>query len=308
MKENLTDLDYFRTKDDIIFYAKGYYHTGDIVIAMPVFWPDPKGDRIHAFGRKYRKDVKEIIRNSELPKSALRVPAKDIVEVFKPRDAFKNFLAESKDSIWRKIALAFIEEGIPFDDIGIFGSYLVGLAEKDGGGLIKDIDFLIYGLANFRKLRDGSFEKIREKLGLGRISEDHIKWHAKKYGQYFEPGPTNFQETLKRKWPSLQIAPGILSTVRFVYKENEVPPDPVTSAPFEEIIIRGKVIKDEGIHFMPRVFEISSANQIFRVVTYFWAFYCAVKEGDEVEITGTLHKDMVLITLDDGSCGIKIIN
>lgn len=308
MKVNLTDLDYFRTKDDIIFLTKGYYHPENIVIAIPVFRPDPKGGRIHDSGRKYRKDVEEFYRNPTIPKCAARIPLNDIVEVFKPRQAFKKFLTESSDSIWHKIALAFREEGIPLNDIGIFGSYLVGLAEKEGGGLIKDVDFLIYGLDNFRKLRNGGFRRIQEKLGFGPISQDHIAWHAKKYGQYFEPGLTNFQETLKRKWPALQIAPGILTTVRFIYKKREIPPNPITSPPLKKVIIRGKVVKDEGAHFMPRVFEISSSGQIFRIVTYFWAFYCAVKEGDEIEITGTIHQDNKTISIDDRASGIKILN
>lgn len=298
MQRSLIDLDYFRTNDDIICYVKGYCHPDGLISAIPVFWPDSQGKRIHESGRRYCKDVKDRI---------IKIPVEDIVEVFKPTAAFERFLAESEDSIWRKIALAFIEAGISQEDIGIFGSYLVGLAKRDGG-IIKDIDFLIYGLDNFRKLRNGGLERIRERLGLGRISQDHINWHAQKYGRYFKPGMTDFQKTLERKWPALQIAPGVLSTLRFVYKKNEIPPNPVASDPLRKITVQGKVIKDEGVHFMPRVFEISSSEGIFKAVTYFWAFYCAVKEGDLVQITGTLHKDRILITLEDSFCGIKILN
>lgn len=303
MKAPLTDLDYFRTKDDIIFLVKGYHHPEKLVIAVPVFWGDADGERVHSSGRRYRKDVKEVYRNPEIPKCALRVALNDIVEVFKPRLAFERFLAESKGSVWRKIVITFNEvAGVPLDDIGIFGSYLVGLAKKD-------IDFLIYGLDNFRKLRDGGFKKIQQNLGFGPISEEHIRWHTAKYGQYLEPGLTNFSETLKRKWPTLQIGPGLLSTVRFVYKEDEVPSDPLSSPPAGKIRIRGKVQETEKVHFMPRVFDVlSSGGRMFRIVTYFWAFYCAVKEGDEVEITGTIHEDGCLISVDDYSSGIKIIN
>lgn len=309
MKVPLTDLDYFRTNDDIIFLVKGYYHPENLVISVPVFWPDSLGSRIHESGRKYRKEVKEVYRNPEIPKSAARIPLDDIVEVFKPRLAFERFLAESENSVWRKIALAFHEiAGIPLNDMGIFGSYLVGLAGKENGGPIKDIDFLIYGLENFRKLRNGGFKKIQENLGFGPISQNHIKWHVEKYGKYFEPGLTNFSETLKRKWPALQIGPGLLSTVRFIYKKDEIPPDPLSSPPAGKISVRGKVQEAEKVHFMPRVFEILSSGKIFRVVTYFWALYCAVKEGDEVEITGVIHEDGCLITVDDYSSGIKILN
>lgn len=308
MKTNLTDLDYFRTRDDTIFLVKGYYHPEGLVIAVPVFWGDLKGERIHSSGRRYRKDVKEIYRYPEIPKCASRIPLSNIVEVFKPRKAFEQFWAESNDSVWRRIALALHNTaGVPLDDIGIFGSYLVGLANRDNGGLVKDVDFLIYGLDNFRKLKDGGFREIQRNLGFGPISEDHIKRHEEKYGKYFEPGLTNFSETLKRKWPTLQIGPGLLNTVRFIYKEGEIPPDPVSSPPAGKIRIRGKVQEAEKVHFMPRVFEILSSGKIFRVVTYFWAFYCAVKEGDKIEITGTLHQDGNLITVDDYDSGIKII-
>ncbi|MBI2042032.1 MAG: hypothetical protein HYT20_03375 [Candidatus Nealsonbacteria bacterium] len=183
------------------------------------------------------------------------------------------------------------------------------MAEKQNGGLIKDVDFLVYGLDNFRKFKNGGLQKIREKLNLGSISREHIEWHAKKYGKYFQPGLTNFSETLKRKWPALQIGPGILSTIRFVYNENEVPPDPVISPFMAKVSIRGRVAEAERVSFMPRIFEISSTgNRTFKVVTYFWAFYCAVKEGDEVEVTGNLHQDGNLITLDNYYSGIKILN
>jgi predicted nucleotidyltransferase len=321
VKTDLTDLDYFRTKDDIIFLTKGYYHPEGFVIAIPVFWGTPDGERIHLSGKRYHKEIDEVFnkrlfrllpqyKNSEIPKSAARVPLNDIVEVFKPQRAFKKFLTEgNKKSIWYKIAFSFQELAkISLDDVGIFGSYLVGLAGKEEKDPIKDIDFLIRGLDNFRKLRNGGLKKIHEKFGFSPISQDHIAWHVKKYGEYFDQTLTSFPETLKRKWPTLQIAPGILSTIRFVYKKDEIPANPITSLPLERISIKGRVKAAEGVHFMPRVFEVLSSDKIFRIITYFWAFYCAVKEGDEVEITGTIHKEGNLISLDDHQSGIKIIN
>lgn len=319
MKPNLTDLDYFRTKDDIIFLVKGYCHPENSVVAIPVFWGAPDGERLHISGRRYHKDVNDVsneklfrllphYRNPEIPKVAALAPLADIVEVFKPRQAFQRFLITTQPSIWSSIAFAFHEMAqIPLEDIGIFGSYLVGLAETQDGGLVKDVDFLIYGLDNFRRLRNGDFEKIRQALGFGRISLDHIVWHTEKYGRHFQPGLTNFPETLKHKWPSSQIAPGLLATVRFVYKENEVPENPIVSRPMKRIVVRGVVQEDERAHFMPRVFTVLSEDRIFTVITYFWSLYCAVQKGDKVEITGVLHEQGDLISLDNASSGIKIL-
>ena len=58
---------------------------------------------------------------------------------------------------------------------------------------------------------------------------------------------------------------------------------------------------------MPRVFEIACSHGKMTVVTYYWALYCPVKEGDEVEITGVLHQNNNLISIDDNQNGIKII-
>ncbi|MBI2042033.1 MAG: hypothetical protein HYT20_03380 [Candidatus Nealsonbacteria bacterium] len=70
MKTDLTDLDYFRTKDNVILLVKGYYHPENFVLSVPVFWPDSTGDRINESGRKYRKDVREVYRDPEIPKFA----------------------------------------------------------------------------------------------------------------------------------------------------------------------------------------------------------------------------------------------
>ena len=41
------DLDYFLSKDKIVYLVKGYYHPSIGVFATPVFWPDKKGQRVH---------------------------------------------------------------------------------------------------------------------------------------------------------------------------------------------------------------------------------------------------------------------
>lgn len=331
-QSGLPDTDYFRVKDDIIFLTKGYYHPDGFVIATPVFWGmvhrqgnhSSDGERLHPSGRRYVKYVNEVnnekllrllphYKNTDIPRSFAKVPLEDIIEVFNPKEAFRTFLANEEKTIWRELAESFTNiGGVPSEDIGIFGSHLVDLSRTADGQLRKDIDFVIYGLDNFRKLRYGGLEKIRQKLGLGRISPDHIMWHTKKYGENHSPRATNFPETLKRKWPSLQIAPGILSTLRFVYKPDEIPSNPVISPAMRRISIVGAVETAENTNFIPRTFAVASSyqksRQKFLVVTYFWAFHSPVREGDLVEITGLIHEDLYTISIDDYYGGIMILN
>lgn len=315
---DIADLDYFRTKDDIIFIVRGYYHPEDYIIGHPVFWGNPQGERIHPSGRRYEKDIEDVYnerlfrllpdyKNTEIPKFAAKVPRDRIIEIFKPREALRTFLKNHKKTLWTELVFSFRDlAGIPLEDIGIFGSHLVGLSHNRSDNLQKDIDFAIYGLENFYRLKS-SIEKIRNKFGFSKISPSHIKWHTKKYGQSLSKEATNFPKTLKRKWSSLQIAEELLTTVRFVYKKDEIPPNPIISPELKEIEVEGIVTDPDGTNFMPRVFKIKSNEKTFTIVSYYWAFQSPVKIDDGVRITGMLHQDEKVISLDSPHHGIKII-
>ena len=53
----IADFDYCLANDGIIYLVKGYYHTRKSIIAYPVYWPDPSGDRQHPVLGRYVKNV-----------------------------------------------------------------------------------------------------------------------------------------------------------------------------------------------------------------------------------------------------------
>ena len=314
------DLDYFRTKDDIFFLVKGYYHPSNKVFAYPVFWPDKKGDRFHQkLKRAFRKDTSDIdnakifklyphYRHSFVPQNIPLIPKNEIIEIFRPQEKLKDFLKKERKTIWFKVYEVICQKRrIPSQDIGIFGSYLVGLSKTQKGKQVKDIDFAVYGIKNCQKLKN-NIGKILESLKAKPISKDHITYHAQKFGLKFNPKINSFNKTLSRKWSALQLRKGLLSTIRFIYKNSEIPSNPITSSIKCRFQIQGKVLDDFGTNFMPRTFIIQKNNKKYNVVTYFWGFQEAVKNKDLVLITGNLHQDGKTISIDDINHGIKILN
>ncbi len=317
MAEKVTDLDYFFARDGIVYYARGYYHPAEGVFACPVFWPDEKGDRLHPRRGSYRKEVREFnerifsphpeYRHDFIPRNLPLVPRRDIVEVLQPRSKLRTFLKREERTIWHDIVCYLTENlSVPLEDVGIFGSYLVDLNKNTEGRHIKDVDFVIYGSDNLVAIKNG-MEGLLKHFGFGHISEAHIRYHAEKFGREFVPSVNSFEKTLANKWSSIQIAPGLLSTLRFAYKENEIPPNPVKSSIKGTCKVVGEVMDDRGTNFMPRVFGIGSGGIRYAVVTYCWAFQACVKKGDRVEVTGNLHDDGRTVSIDTPSHGIKIL-
>lgn len=318
MSKIISDLNYLLTYDGIIYLVKGYYHPPQGVFAYPVFWPDKDGQRLHPTLGRYTKNVsdfnKEIFelhpeyRHSFIPVNTPLVSKSHITKIFHPRDKIKQFVEKEKGSIWYQIFKYLTKKTkIPKEDIGILGSYLVDMNRNINGKHIKDVDFAIYGLKNLQKIKQ-SIENLTNHFGFSHISKDHILWHKEKFGKHFDTALNSFEKTLANKWSSIQVSPGLLTTLRFVYKQNEIPPNPITTPVVSSIQIKGKVIEDVGTNFVPRVFQIKSGSKIYTVATYFWAFQSCVRNGNQILVTGSLHQDALTISIDKSSHGIKILS
>ena len=218
-----------------------------------------------------------------------------------------EFMASEKSGPWRALIDYLIQAvGIPYENIGIFGSYLVDLQRNLEGRQIKDIDFVIYGLTNLHKVMS-AMPKLLNHFGYKPISKNHISYHAQKFGQDFDPKLNSFTKTLVNKWSAIQMKPELLCTLRFSYLDQEIPPNPINSPVEGQIQISGRVNSTIGTNFMPRMFSVETNAKNFAVITYFWGFQSCVKIGDRVMITGNLHQDGKTISVDQRSHGIKII-
>jgi hypothetical protein len=302
------DCDYVRTKDGIIFIVQGDYHTKEYVRALPVYFPDKKGDRISAETEmRYRKtinpiDFKEILsihpeyfRTSETNDDFIGVSISNIEVHYKPREKLKELLEskKSKNTTWFRCVDVMNKIGVSSNDIGLFGSMLVGL-EKD----VSDADILIYGKRNFLKLKKNLDRFLASaKLKIAEVKD--LEKRINSIAQTHQLSLEELREHKKRQWNIMTSGKNMIE-IFFVHKDNEIPKNPITSPVIKEVGMRGRVVDVSGSNFFPRVIKVEVDDRIVDVVTYFWIFHSCVKNDEEVEIIGNLRKDneRTYITLD----------
>jgi predicted nucleotidyltransferase len=285
----LTDCDYVRDKENKLYIVKGYWNKSKMVANL-AFAPDANGNRYNAeLDSFYRK----VIDDNVIP---ILLDRADVAEVYKPKETFQQsykILPEPWKTFAQKLA-----DLVGVKNVGIFGSYLIGF------DIIKDVDFIVYGLENLFKIKN-NISEISNSVNGTQITDEHIQYQIKKHAKNFSKF-SNFDKLLMRKWSSVQIAPGILSTIRFAYKQKEIPKNPFSSLVEKQITITGKVVSDIGSNFCPRMFEIESNGKIFTVATYLWIYQSCVRTGDIVSVKGNLHEDGKTITLTEFSHGIRL--
>ncbi|MDD5418208.1 MAG: hypothetical protein PHW96_05015 [Candidatus Nanoarchaeia archaeon] len=288
---NLIDCDYIEDYEGNFYIVKGYWNK-DFVLCNKVFSPDENGGRYNKeTGKKYSKVINN---NFELSK----VSHCNIKRIFKPAECLKAKISEL-NSKWKELVDYLIETGIPENKIGIFGSQLIGFE------MVKDYDFVVYGKENCRSLIE-KIEGLKSKLKITGITKEHINYQTEKYGKFHSPKYNSFEKMLKNKWSSLQFGKGILSTIRFVYGEDEIPENPFKYSIKYETESEGIVIDDFETNFCPRSFLIKTNSGIKKVSTYYWAYQSCVKKGMKVKIKANERENRTL-TIDSPNQGVKIL-
>jgi len=286
--KNLQNCDYVLDKNhNFWIIQKG----GPVIYANPVFFADKQGDRYNHITKKRYKKVIVKNQNPEILKKS------QIKKVFHPKEYFnKNFRRLS--GIWKKIPESLMCIGIDKKNIGIFGSSLIGFEIE------KDVDFVVYGKENCIKVMN-NIDFIRKYVKANKISKNHINYQSKKYSLFLTP-KNDFKKMLRNKWSSLQIAKGLLNTIRFVYKINEMPKD-IEINKGKEKVFSGKVTDSFDTNFVPRIFYIDSCGKLIRVLSYFWAYQSCVKNRQKVKVFGNYDKKNNTLYLSKKNHWIKII-
>ena len=171
--------------------------------------------------------------------------------------------------------------------IGIFGSYLVGF------DITKDVDFVIYGKNNLHKYYE-NINSIREKLQVTPISKSHIEYQYNKHKDKFNKN-CDLLEIISRNWSGIELDNGILSTPRFIDKNNMYIP----SKKGIDKVIKVKVL--EGLYsvMLPREAAVEYNNEIYKIYSNIWKIQSFAHTGDIIEIYGNIDDKNKLIILDD---------
>lgn len=275
--------------DYVLDYDDNFWIVGSIEDNKPkgyiVYRVDSLGDRFNNITLKYYKKM--------MCKSLDDIP--EYKRIFKP----KEFYIRNKDKltgVWKEYVDALNNSGIDDENIGIFGSYLVGF------DIIKDVDFIIYGIDNLYKYYNNN-DYIKDYIRASYISDEHIKYQYDKHKNNYDKR-TDLYKIISRNWSGVQIKKGVLSTPRFIDESyvNIHPDDGKRS------VIRCEVIEGLTSACLPRRAKVLYNNQEYTILSPLWKYQSFLCNGDIIECLGSVNDCTKTITLYDKDCYIRYIN
>ena len=248
--------------------------------------------RVSPEGRYNNITKKNYIKESDI-NGIIEVPS-NYKRIFKPREFYKENKINLK-GIWKDYANELNKIGIIDDDIGIFGSYLIGF------DIIKDVDFVIYGRNNLHKYYE-NINNIRENLKVTSISKEHIEYQYNKHKSKFNE-KCDLKEIISRNWSGIELNNGVLSTPRFIDINNMRIP----SKQGIDKIVKVKVLEGFYSVMLPREAVVEYNNEIYKMVSTLWKFQNFAHTDDVIEVFGNVDEKNNLIILDDKKYYIKYL-
>ena len=268
----LQSLDYILDAADRIIIVD--YNQDGKLYGKVVFEPDDEGDRYNPLlDKTYVRKLSE----------SIEVPL-DYKQAFYPRQFYRQHKKELY-GVWRKYVDVLNSIGIADENIGIFGSPLVGFPLK------KDVDFVLYGrqaLLTYYEYND----YIKEQTSTTFITQEHIEYQVKKYSSMYNE-KMDLRKIIERNWSGIQVGKGVLSTPRFIVEDKMIVPGEVG----KDKIITCKVIYGLESACMPRYALVEYAGKEYNLYTPFWLLQSFARKGDILRISGNVdevNKNIVL--------------
>lgn len=215
-------------------------------------------------------------------------------QLFKPNEFYLNS-KKKLFGVWEKYVTALNKIGINDENIGIFGSYLIGF------DITKDVDFVIYGYDNLEKYYKNR-DFIREYTNSTTISQKHIDYQYNKHKIYYSD-KTDLLEIISRNWSGIQIEDGVLSTPRFVERNNQHMSVPTGKTK----VVRLEVLDGLGSSMLPRKCKVLYNNQEYLLMTCIWKYQSFLRKGDIIECLCDINDDLKVLILSDVNYYIKFI-
>ena len=207
--------DFFETREGWIFAVSDYNHPHGLRSLLR-YVPDPAGERV-AGGIRYRKmdfdQAFDFLRQKrpDYISDLHVVPESDLVRLFDPSQGLRRVV--ERDPKTNKIACTLNQAGVPWEEMGITGSRLVGLQAPSS-----DIDFVVYGPMWWkardivdRAKKEGTIQDLDEetwkKIYTKRnpeISLEEFMLHEKRKGNRGMVDGTYFDLLFTRDWNQIQ--------------------------------------------------------------------------------------------------------
>ena len=274
-------LDYILDYDDN-FWIIGYIDNE--VKGYIVYKVDENGDRYnHITQKNYKKCSCQKFD---------KIPA--YKKVFKPNEFYINNKSKLT-GVWKAYIEVLNHIGITDEDIGIFGSYMIGF------DITKDVDFVIYGLDNLKKYYDNN-DYIKKCINATYISQEHMQHQYNKHKNDYHQ-KTDLYEIISRNWSGVQVSEGVLSTPRFIDRRKQH----ISVAIQNKQVITFEVIDGFKSALLPRTSKVLYNGEEYTVETCLWKYQSFLRKGDIVECSCYVNNELKTLVFADHNCYVKFI-
>lgn len=170
--------DYLEDSEGSLFGVKGLTHPQDRIIAFIRYFPDKTGKRrknsrcykkVYSLSKRYvllkRRYPQYLVYDPIFDEKLCEVSIAAVEKRYTPSEKLRKLRNASRLDIVENLALKLAQHikvaiGIPWDTIGISGSIMLGLHLQSS-----DIDPIVYGSENCRKVYSGLKELLSEEHG-----------------------------------------------------------------------------------------------------------------------------------------------
>jgi len=296
------DGDAFLTKHNFVFYTFGYEHPPKLVTAFLKYLPAQlkpyfplrfikrrwklgstelvrpqklySAKNIQTLTKIFRRDFPEYVYFCPFRQKELVSPPKSLIKkAYLPNQCLKALFKEKRRDRLQKLALETItllstESKVPLEDFGLHGSLALSMHSAES-----DIDLVVYGAENFRRLevsvnrlfKEGEFDDARKNRAV-------YKGKAFVYNAVRKPEEVRVQH----------------GDFRYL--------------PLFPIIFRCKVEDDNEAMFRPAIYPISdyqplnSASRLEKtkipkaVLSMIGCYRNVAKKGEKIEVSGVLER------------------
>jgi len=241
-----------------------------------------------SFIKTFRKNFPDYLyycylRNKEL----ITAPLDRIEEVFVPKDRLKALAALEKPDGLQQMALDLIhlisdESGVGWEDLGIHGSIALNMHAPES-----DIDFVVYGLENFRLVEEAIARLVNEGK-LSYIISNRLdaarKFQGRYNGKIFMYNATRKPEEVKT-WYGMHRFSSI-DPVRFH----------CTVTDDSETMFRPATYKIADYHPLDAESELPLDKIPDRVVSNIGCYRNVARQGSQIKVAGQLERVEALKT------------
>jgi len=298
------------TKEGFIFYVFGYEHPDNRVFAFLKYIPSNLAHHfpIRFLKQKWKLGKIELSRPEKLytaqnyqkfletfrssfphylyccpfrGKEVLSVPLDHIERVYLPGECLQAlFKKEKKDAIQNEavelVSLLSTESEVSIQDFGIHGSVGLNMHSE-----YSDIDLVVYGSQNFKKL-ETVVNKLADEGVFSHVFTKKIDHQRKHRGRYSD---RRFVYNAVRK-----------------YEEIDAPHGKLKYTPVKNVSFSCEVVDDRENMFRPAVYPIkdyqadNSASELpeeqvpAKVLSMIGYYRNVARQGDRIKVSGTLER------------------